>query len=64
MDRFLQLKYNEMEVDNFRITARPDYPDLFHKAIRILLLFVTQGRRKPTRAPGQDTIAGPHVRYS
>ena len=41
MDRSLQLKHNEMELDTFWISVRHEYPDLFQQAILILLPFVT-----------------------
>ena len=41
MDRSLQLKHNEMDLDTFWISVRHEYPDLFQQVILILLPFVT-----------------------
>ena len=41
MDRSLQLKHNEMDLGNFWISVRHEYPQLFQQAIHILLPFVT-----------------------
>ena len=40
MDHFLQLKYNETEIDTFWIKVWHEYPNLHQQAILILLLFV------------------------
>ena len=40
MDRSLQLKHNEMELDIFWISVQHEYPNLFQQAILILLPFV------------------------
>ena len=41
MDRSLQPKHNEMDLDNFWISVRHEYLQLFQQAIHILLPFVT-----------------------
>ena len=42
MDRSLQLKHNEMDLGNFWISVRHEYPQLFQQAIYVLLPFVTR----------------------
>ena len=41
MDRSLQPQYNEMDLGNFRISVRHEYPQLFQQVIHVLLPFVT-----------------------
>ena len=41
MDRSLQLKHNEIDLGNFWISVRHEYPQLFQPAINVLLPFVT-----------------------
>ena len=41
MDRSLQLKHNEMDLGNFWISVRHEYPQLFQQAIYVLLPFLT-----------------------
>ena len=37
MDRSLQLKHNEMDLGNFWISVRHEYPQLFQQALSLLI---------------------------
>ena len=41
MDRSVQLKHNEMDLGNFWISFRHEYPQLFQQTIHVSLPFVT-----------------------
>ena len=41
MDRTLQLKYNQMNINNFWLIARQDYPEISQQAVQIIFPFST-----------------------
>ena len=41
MDRTLQLKYNQMDIDNFSLTARQVYPEISQRSVQIIFPFST-----------------------
>ena len=41
MGRTLQLKYNQINIDNLSLIARQEYPEISQQAVQILLFFST-----------------------